>query len=49
VTKPKVYESNSRLILHGKWNQGYFGMILVGALNVGRIVVKEKLNFDIGE
>jgi len=31
--------------LHGKWDQGYLGMVLVGALNVGRIIVKEKLNF----
>jgi phosphatidylserine decarboxylase len=35
--------------LHGKWKQGYLGMILVGALNVGRIVVKEKLIYATGE
>ena len=45
VTKQKVYEKNSRLILHGKWKEGYLGMILVCALNVGRIVVKDKLSY----
>jgi phosphatidylserine decarboxylase len=32
-------------VLHGKWEMGYLGMVLVGALNVGRIVVKDKLKF----
>ena len=48
-TKPKVYEQNSRLILHGKWKEGYLAMVLVGALNVGRIVVKDKVVFEKGE
>lgn len=48
ITKQKVYEGNSRLILHGKWRDGYLGMVLVGALNVGRIVVKEKTLFEKG-
>jgi len=48
ISKPQVYERNSRLILHGKWDQGYFGMILVGALNVGRIIVKDKLFYARG-
>ena len=45
VKKQQVYEKNSRLILHGKWKEGYLGIILVGALNVGRIVVNEKMNY----
>jgi phosphatidylserine decarboxylase len=48
VSNKKVYERNSRLLLHGKWELGYFGMILVGALNVGRIVVKDKLKYEVG-
>ncbi len=49
VKKGKIYEKNSRLILHGKWKEGYLGMVLVGALNVGRIVVKDKIVFEKGE
>lgn len=45
----KVYEKNARLILHGKWLNGYLSMVLVGALNVGRIVVKDNLKYAKGE
>lgn len=34
---PGLYCQNERVALNGTWEQGYFGMVAVGALNVGSI------------
>lgn len=44
-----MYEKNARLCVSGTWKGGYLNMIMVGALNVGRIIVKEGKRFQKGD
>lgn len=52
IKRKKVYEKNGRLVLHGNYStlennennetsKMFMSMVMVGALNVGRIIVKE--------
>lgn len=45
IKRKKVYEKNGRLVLNGTYSTGtqemFMSMVMVGALNVGRIIVKE--------
>ena len=50
MKRKKVYEKNGRLVVSGTWNPStidsifnpiYMNLTMVGALNVGRIAVKE--------
>lgn len=44
-----IYEKNERVLVEGRsWN-GYLCMALVGAFNVGTIVVHPKEKFEMGE
>ena len=51
IKRKKVYEKNGRVVLNGNWREGKLAMslVMVGALNVGRIVVEEKEQFKRGE
>jgi phosphatidylserine decarboxylase len=41
IKKKKIYEKNARVCLEGRWEGGAFWMILVGAMNVGKIIIRE--------
>lgn len=47
--KKKVYEKNARLCLTGTWSEGFLAMVMVGALNVSKIVMSEQLRFRKGD
>ena len=49
IKRKKVYEKNARMCLHGTWKEGYMSMVMVGALNVGRIIVNEGMKYDKGD
>jgi phosphatidylserine decarboxylase len=49
IKRKKVYEKNARLCVKGTWSQGYLNMIMVGALNVGRIIVRAGKQFSKGD
>ena len=53
IKRKKVYEKNGRVVLHGSYEVNgeelYLGMVMVGALNVGRIMVHENKDFKKGE
>ena len=53
IKRKKVYEKNGRVVLNGSYEvegeELYLGMVMVGALNVGRIVVNEEKEFKRGE
>ncbi len=44
-----MYEKNARLCVSGTWKGGYLNMIMVGALNVGRIIVRQGKRFQKGD
>ena len=54
IKRKKVYEKNARVVLNGTWQSETeasfaMSMVMVGALNVGRIIVQEKEMFQRGE
>ena len=54
IRRKKVYEKNGRLALNGSYSirdgeELFLSMVMVGALNVGRIVVQEDMSFARGE
>jgi phosphatidylserine decarboxylase len=49
MRKKKVYEKNARLVVNSTWSEGYLSMIMVGAMNVGRIIVNEGCNYEKGD
>ena len=54
IKKKKVYEKNARVVLNGVWGSETeanfaMSMVMVGALNVGRIIVQDKEMFQRGE
>lgn len=56
IKRKKVYEKNGRLVLNGTYSTSeerqdskmFMSMVMVGALNVGRIIVKENEMFERG-
>ncbi len=54
IKRKKVYEKNGRLVLNGIYstkdeqNKMFMSLVMVGALNVGRIIVKEDRMFERG-
>ena len=52
IKRKKVYEKNGRVVLHGNYEVNgkelYLGMVMVGALNVGRIMIHEEKEFKKG-
>lgn len=49
IKRKKVYEKNGRMVIEGKWSkedgfEKYMCLVMVGALNVGRIIVQEHMN-----
>jgi phosphatidylserine decarboxylase len=53
IRKKKVYEKNGRLVLSGLYapnpqNKMFMSMVLIGALNVGRIIARDCEEFPRG-
>ena len=44
-----MYEKNARLCVYGNWKEGYMGLVMVGALNVGRIILDQGMDFKKGD
>lgn len=53
IKRKKVYEKNGRLVLNGTYSttsspELFMSMVMVGALNVGRIIVQDVEKFNKG-
>ena len=49
IRRKKVYEKNARLCLFGEWSQGFMALVMVGAMNVGKIAIEDGMQFGKGD
>jgi len=41
IKRKKVYEKNARVVVSGNWSEGAMHLVMVGALNVSKIIIDE--------